>query len=278
MACDKPNLEARQPMRNIAATLILLGATNIVLADCGASADICAGNSPWARATTATVRAQFEPSADFAAWEFTFSGDNDLLLIVDTHQGKESTQGSILLVSGRAMLTKGLSLEQGYEIDALDAPVLMYQLVVGLLAQAIPDGPQKLVKSHKVHVSETKRGIQTATMSASGRYPAPWTVDGSVDQRGPSSFGYSLTFTYPTEDKTGRATIVLKGQWSNAVGPGLTDSMNIEGWSLHTIGPFSMKQEGSTVLDYGAQAKPLTVRTLGDLREALAKNEASSRR
>lgn len=219
---------------------------------------------------------QQERSADFASWEFTFAGDNDVLITTETHQGKEQTRGTILLVSGQAMLTKGLSLERGYEIDALDTPVLMYQLVVSLLSQAAPEGPEKLEASRKVHLAEPKRGIQIATQSASGRFPPPWTLSGSINKAGPRSFDYSLVFTYPADDSGKKTTIALSGVWKkDPTPPALQDGMSIEGWSLHTIGPFSLKQEHSTILDYGAQKRPLEVRTLGELRRALAKDATS---
>jgi hypothetical protein len=264
-------------MRTLAASLLLSLITGIALADCGESEDICAADSPWARSHTATVRLQQQDSKDFALWQFTFGSDNDLLLKIQTHQGKEQTQGTILLVSGRAMLTKGLSLERGYEIDTLDAPVLMYQLVVSLLSQAVPEGPEKLTSSRKVNLTESKRAIRIATPSASGRFPPPWNVNGSIDKKAPLQFEYSLSFTCPEENGPRTATMIFSGQWNRGAAPAmLQDSMNIEGWSLHTIGPFSLKQEGGTILDYGAQAKLLQVRTLGELRKALATNEASS--
>jgi len=264
-------------MRSLAASLLLFLAAGTSTADCGDRDDICAADSPWARSDSASVRVQQEDSTDFALWDFTFGGDNDLLLTIHTKQGKEETQGTILLVSGRAMLTKDLSLERGYEIDALDAPVLMYQLVVSLLSQAVPEGPEKLTASRKLSVNEPNRAIRIATQSASGLFPPPWKVEGSVTSKGTSQFEYSLAFAYPREGGSRTANMYLNGHWRRSPEPAtLQDSMNIQGWSLHTIGPFSMKEEGGTIFDYGAQTRPLEVRTLGELRKALATDEASS--
>lgn len=265
-------------MRTLAASLFLFLAAGTATADCGESEDICAADSPWARSDTASVRVQQENSTDFALWEFMFGGNNDLRVTIQTKQGNEQTQGSILLVSGRAMLTKGLPLETGYEIDTLDAPVLMYQLVVSILSQAVPEGPEKLRASRKVSVEEPKRAIRVATQSAFGRFLPPWKVEGAVKRKAPSQFEYSLTFSYPDEGGTKTAHMHLSGHWRRSREPAtLQDSMNIQGWSLHTIGPFSVKQEGGTILDYGAQAKPLEVRTLGELRKALAKDASPNK-
>lgn len=266
-------------MRALTLSFLLSFVAGTAAADCGETQDICAADSPWARSHTASVRVQQETSPDFAAWDFTFGDENDLLLKIENQQGREKTQGIILLVSGRAMLTKGLSLDKGYEIDALDAPVLMYQLVASLLSQAVPEGPEKLATSRKISVSEPRRAIRIATQSASGRFPAPWKVSGSVNKKGPSQFDYSLNLSYPAEGNSKKpATMALSGQWSRGSSPpAFQDTMSIEGWTLHTIGPYSVKQEGGTIFDYGAQTKPLQVRTLGELRKALATDEMSGR-
>jgi len=264
-------------MKSLISFLFMSFVTADALADCGKSDDICAAVSPWARANTASVRVQPENSPDFDLWDFKFGRENDLLLRIETHRDKQQTQGEILLVSGRAMLTKGISLDKGYEIDALDAPVLMYQLVVSLLGQALPEGPEKLAASRQISMAEPKRGIRIATHSASGRFPPPWSVDGTIEKVGILQFDYSLDFAYPAEDGGETVKMRLSGNWKKgSAPPTFDDTMNIEGWSLHTIGPFSIKQEGSTIYDYGAQAKPLQVRTVGELRKALARDEASS--
>ncbi|REK06279.1 MAG: hypothetical protein DWQ36_13785 [Acidobacteria bacterium] len=253
-------------------------AAGTATADCGEDGDICPGDSPWARSDSASVRLQEEGSADFTLWEFAFGGGEDLLLNVQSKQGHELTRGSILLVSGRAMLTKDLALEKGFEIDALDVPVLMYQLVVSLLAQAVPEGPEELVASRVVDVAEVERAIRIGTQSASGGFSPPWSVEGEVESTGSSQFEYSLTFTYsigPGET----AGMHLSGSWSRRPeGSSLEDSLDIQGWSLHTIGPFSVEQEGVTIFDFGAQASSLEVRTLGELRKALAVDDASANR
>ena len=46
------------------------------------------------------------------------------------------------MIAGRALLMWGVPHEKGYEIDALDGPVLMNSLAVTLLDQAFPKGPE----------------------------------------------------------------------------------------------------------------------------------------
>jgi hypothetical protein len=71
--------------------------------------------------------------------------------------------------------------------------------------------------------------------------------------------------------------MLFSGQWSRKSAPPiLDDSMNIEGWELHALGPITVKQEHGTIFDYSAQSKPLAVRTLGELRKALLKDETHS--
>lgn len=245
-------------------------------ADCGPKApDICAAGSPWYSANSIQLAVGQPNVADRTKFSLTVPDPQNLVIDLDNvFQGK-SQKGTIKLVEGRAMLTHGLSLEKGYEIDALDGPILTYQILVSLLSQAIPAGPDRFSGTKAINLKEKKRGIRIATMSASGYFGAPWTLTGTVSRSDTETVTFSLSFTY-TQDKT-PSILSFDGSWKKLrQAPQIDSAMSLQGWQLHLLGPVEIKQEGSTIFDYAAQSKPTPVGTLGELRKSIMSEKAGS--
>ena len=150
---------------------------------CGDESVICAAGSPWNRANEAKLRVSTEASTDFARWLFSMPDEHSLSIDFESNSQGQHEAGRILLVAGRVMLTKGFSPPKGYEIDALDLPVLNYRLAITLLSQAFPLGPDKFTGKQAIVLEEKKRSIQVATISAGGRLPAPWKLTGEMRRR-----------------------------------------------------------------------------------------------
>jgi hypothetical protein len=264
-----------RPRAAIAFAVSLFLGVTVAHAACGDAKTICAGGSPWYEANAARVRFSASGSADFAEWQFLVPDPLDIeIRTTSSHEGKIE-KGTIILVHGRMMLTRGLSLERGYEIDAIDSPVLSYQLAMTLLTQAFPKGPAELHGTHAVDLRERERSIQVATTSASGEYPPPWTLKGKVARTDSENIAFALTFTFPAEKA--RETLAIEGTWTKRMRPPALDpNMKLEGWNAYALGPISIKQQGGTILDYGAQARPTQLRTLGELQKSLRRSEASS--
>ena len=263
------------PIVGIVAALVFGGSSPVAHGACGNEREICAAGSPWYSANGATIRLQDPSTRDHAAWTFSFP--ESMSMSIDTesrHEGK-ATKGKILLIGGRVMLTNGLELEEGYEIDALDGAVLFYQLVISLLSQAFADGPEKFKDTTAVDVADDKRGIKIATSSASGFFGPPWKLKGALNRKSPDVIAFSLDFDFPVENS--RRIFMLTGEWKRTVpSPVLDPTLSLEGWKAYALGPISIKQDGASILDYGAQATPTALRTLGELQESLRKNETSS--
>jgi hypothetical protein len=49
--------------------------------------------------------------------------------------------------------------------------------------------------------------------------------------------------------------------------------MNLDGWKVYTIGPYSKKFKDGTIYDYGAQTKEGSNTTLGMLRDEIQRME-----
>ena len=246
------------------------------LADCGPKdPDICAAGSPWYAANFVKLSVIQPKVTDIT--RFTLTIPDPLNLVIDqdnVFQGK-AQKGTIKLVEGRAMLTRGLSLENGYEIDALDGPILTYQILISLLSQAVKNGPDKLAGTKNINISEKERGIRIATMSASGYFPPPWALTGSISRMDKEAVDFSLRFTYP-QDKAS-AVLLFDGVWKKLQqAPEIDSAMSLSDWKLHLLGPVEIKQEGSTILDYAAQSKPTPLGTLGELRKSILAEKAGS--
>jgi hypothetical protein len=181
--------------------------------------------------------------------------------------------GTIAMVGGRVMLTKGLKLEPGYEIDALDAPVLSIKLVMIVLGRVFPKGPEEVTGARNIGRTNTI-GIKYATPSASGYIAPPWHVKGKVNKLADGTVTFDMALTFPLEqtDKKNRTyTMNMSGQLSMLGRPVFLDADSLDGWTTYGIGPQEVKQGASTILDYGAKPEESTrYKTIGDIRAFIA--------
>ena len=262
----------------VAAILVVVSASpaSVESADCNDELFICAAGSPWYQASEARIRLSSPGSSDYTEWRFVFADAKSLSIDFDSKAQGRSQTGKILLVSGRVMLTKGFSPAKGYEIDTLDLPILNNQLVVTLLSQAFPPGPDKFEGKHTVDLAERRRSIKIATRSASGHYPSPWTLKGELKRRDVETIDFSFAFS--NGENRVHQGILIGGEWKKAAkSPRLDQSMSLEGWRLYALGGVSIKQQGATILDYAAQPQGTSLRTLGELQESIRKQEANSK-
>ena len=170
------------------------------------------------------------------------------------------------------MLTKGLELESGYEVDALDSPVLSVRLLMIILGRIFPKGANEVVGVRSIDRSDSV-GIKYATPSASGYIPAPWNVKGQVSKLVDGKVSYDLALTFPTEqqDKKSTFTVVMRGELGLLGRPVFRDADSLEGWKIYGMGPQQVTQGNETILDYGAKPQEnARLRTIGDVRAYVA--------
>ncbi len=234
----------------------------------------CDDVSAWAVFTRITLAQSVTGSAERIEWVGSFDHKAlDASIDVTTHNFKEPMVGTIALVGGQVMLSKGLTLQPGYEIDALDAPVLSMRLVMILLKRVFPKGPDGIVGPTNIDQTGLV-GIKYATPSASGYIPAPWQVKGNVSRRadGTLPFDLALSFSIERQDKqSGSLTVNMKGELSMLGRPVFRDADSLDGWTTYGVGPQQSTQGNSTILDYGAKPQEGTqYRTIGDVRAFIA--------
>jgi hypothetical protein len=185
-------------------------------------------------------------------WQFELGEHDDLRLILDS--------GELVVVDGRLLLSKGLELPPGAEIDALDGPVLMLKLVLALLERAHPAGPQAVEHEAPIEI-QASESLRIATQSAAGEWPAPWHLQGSVGRRD-SAIRFDLTFTSGVASDA-ESRVEFGGQWQRVdPPPRLDEAMPLAGWQIHALGP----RQRDALLDYGTTPFEGDVTTLADLR------------
>ena len=171
---------------------------------------ICPANSVWAGFTAMSLTMSDNPQTFQNRWRIEISKDKYVKLSIDGESEGQKQNGKILFVAGNAMLTTGLVLKEGYEIDSLDGPVLMAQLVTGLLQYAFPDGPKAILKDMSIDLAENTKAIRVATQSASGTFTPPWQIKGKVSKAG-EMVKYDLIFVLARKDKG--MNMNLSGSW-----------------------------------------------------------------
>ncbi|MEP6993321.1 MAG: hypothetical protein ABI968_02280 [Acidobacteriota bacterium] len=209
------------------------------------------------------------------SYRFLIAVNGDIRIDVDQQSPAQTWSGSVLLISGRAMATRGLKLEPGSEIDVADGAGLSWQLASQLLERGAPGDPRKRKQAVAIDVLETKDPISVSTPSAGGSYPAPWTAKGWARPLAGGRLAFDFTFGFPNpESPSKHYEVGYSGTWEQAQPhPVIEDTMSLHDWVIHSIGPIHRSDAGGQILDYGASPTPDRYATVGDLRRVLAKSE-----
>lgn len=258
-------------LRLFVATMLLAPAMEVLA--CGNDPE-CSTLENWARFTSISLTLSTPGKPGLAAWKARFDRKtNDILIDVDVTAVPGGMKGSIAMVGGRVMFTKGLKLERGYEIDAIDAPVLSMQLVLRLLDRVFPGGPVSVPRERRIDRHETI-GIKYATPSADGRIPAPWNLTGTVARTPKGVVAYDLVLEYPAESRApggSKQKMHMVGELAESREPVFDDESSLVGWTAYGVGPQEEQAGNATILDYGAKRQDRSsFRTVGDVRTYLA--------
>ena len=237
----------------------------LIPAAASAGAQLGAASAAWAPNDIRV--AQSEPGRPgSASARFEVAANGDARIAVELRDAGTHTTGTILLIAGRWMLTRGFTAKAGKELEALDVAALNSQLVIVLLTAVLPEGRPAPGPPQHVRFAEKVKPIRIATASTSTEYHAPWTVTGSVtvpEADAPAS--YQLSFTY-SEQGVAR-TLDFAGSVADAKSPvDLPDSMKVEGWKIRRLSTMPQSSAGGTQSGDGAHPALPKVATLGELR------------
>lgn len=204
-----------------------------------------------------------------ANWLITIDKEKNTISIEkDDYFHDHNLKGTLIVLAGKTMLSKGLVLQKGYEIDALDTPIIMLQLLVDILNKTIPSGPSSVTKEMNVEHTETQVPIHISTKSASAHFNAPWTVIGHLSKPGKHGIDYNLSFVTSLNGGI-NYTLKMAGELHQKPGLTLDDTMKLDGWQIYQLGPIKTQRGEVTNFDYGAQLIQSTASTLGELRHQL---------
>lgn len=206
-----------------------------------------------------------EPGSFSARFEIAPEGD--ARIAIERRDGSSRTTGTILLIGGRWMVTRGFGASAAGEIESLDRAVLDSQLVIVLLTAALPDGPPVPGPPQHVRLAEKTNPIRISTASTSAEYRAPWTVVGTVTvPAADAAASYQLSFTYA--DQGLARTVDFAGSAGTARSPlDLPDSMKLAGWKIRKL-PQSLESSLTAVPpDAAAPKRAQRAATLGELRQ-----------
>jgi hypothetical protein len=247
---------------------IVLACPSRTFASCNKDPE-CDDISAWTGLTKIVLKQSSSGSNESVEWTASFEQDSgDILIDVIPHGSPNAESGSVGLIGGRIMITKGLKLEPGYEIDSLDAPVLSIRLLMAVLGRVFPKGPQQISEAQAIDRTDPL-GIKYATPSASGYIPPHWSVTGKVSKgdQGEIQFSFALTFPTGVEGGHGKMKLHMEGLLSTLGQPVFLDSDSLVQWTTYGLGPRQHKHGKSTVIDYGAKPEEASpYKTVGDVR------------
>jgi hypothetical protein len=236
----------------------------------GACAGALAQDAPttW-NGFTAAALTFAEGDSKGTTWSGVFDEERrDFLLDVQLRE-PEPMRGRVGLVGGRVMIVRGLKLQPGNEIDAMDGPILSMRLALTVLGRLYPAGPGAVVGLQNVNHHDDV-GMRFATPSASGAIPAPWSATGRIENRNAGVVNFDLTLTVPAQTpaaKSATGALHLKGRLATRTAPVFREDMPLEGWAIYSLGP--VRRPGGT----GFGARPETnadAKTIAELRRAAA--------
>lgn len=230
---------------------------NQVLA-CNTEKEICSATCEWAKVNIAKFEINDLKSKLISNYIFQVTNNNDFKIDFTSKYRGQEYSGSIMVISGTAMIAKGIEIDKGRWIDYLDRPVLMHQLVYSLLDQAFPDGPSKTSSINNVVIKEKNRGIKVATIDASGLFGPPWELDASIQKIKENNFAYDMNFQFYVPRKDVKNTNKIKWIWEALNSPpSIKNNFSIRGWDI-----FWLNRRHKNPTD-----KPTTV---GEVRELIS--------
>jgi hypothetical protein len=226
----------------------------------------------WFKGNKITLTTSDRAQRNSATWKLERNDEGDLMLECGERQGGTIENGTIIVVSGCAMLTRGLKLEKGYEIDGLDGPILVIRLALTLLSKAYPDGPRSVGQKSRIELVENHLSLSIYTVSAGGEFQPPWTLKGSAGLSAEGVVQFDMSFTYANPEKPKEnETMQFNGTWQlSPTSLVIADDFQLKDWQIYSLGPTKeVTGGGATIYDYGT-GRMKRYATLGELRKAIA--------
>ena len=241
-------------LRGVLVCLLLVSLPGVLTAD-------VAPETRWADPSSVQLEIEFPGQGYHARWELVRCDCGDLLVHAWLEVPDESVYGDILLVEGRAVLTRGFGQYGEQAAASIDAAALMMQLALRLLERSEPGGPSRITEPREVDILDEINHINLDTGSAAGGFQAPWSIAGKISAPGKTQrkFDLNFSFTVGAGSEVQKASMRLYGvadfEQSDFPIPGAS---SLDGWNL------AWRNEGDEV--------PGQANTLDELRELIKSN------
>ena len=208
-----------------------------------------------------------------ASWQFDRADNGDVRIVKDERRGAARVSGTLLSICGdQALLFKDIVPAPPGALHEMDEPVLHLQLVLRLLARALPQGPLAMGEQMSVDIGDEQNPLRVRKdYRARMDFGVPWRARGSVNRGRAGDIRFDLDFAYAGgEAINGRSEIKLAGVWRHQSGVrGLADTFALAGWRVHRVDTVAEVAGGNAVLNNVATMRPLQFATLGEVRQRI---------
>jgi len=201
----------------------------------GASAAGLPAETRWADPSSVQLNIDFPGNGFRASWDIYRCSCGDLLVRAELAMPGAVESGDLLLVGGRAVLTRGFGEYKAEAAASLDAAALMMQLALRLLERSEPGGPAKITSSVNVDLLDEINSINLDSGQAEGGFQAPWSIAGTISARNETIRKFDLNFTFsagaPGAVETGTMRLYGEAEFAPTAFP-VPGSSAIAEWDL----------------------------------------------
>lgn len=236
--------------------------------------DNAACGSGWRNGNRFVIHAKSKSQDIRAEWRYEIAENRDLKLGVSINSGENTESGAVFLIDSSTMLTNGLTLTPGQEIDTLGVPVLTLQLVLDLLERTFPGGPSEIHGKQPARDADNAAGLKIAARGVKGYIPAPWRLNGAVERVSSSKISFDLTLAFkPMLANADEQVMQFTGFWEQRpIRATFSDATKIEGWAIHRITQIKDPDSGPALNEFRATPMDDAFPTLGALRKHISAN------
>jgi hypothetical protein len=164
----------------------------------------------WADPSYVELDVEFPGDGYHANWELFRCACGDLLVHSELDMPGDAEVGETLMVSRRAVLSRGFGDNQEEFGSSMDAPALMMQLALRLLERVQPAGPSAVNDAVIVEATEEIMNIMLDTGTAVGGFQAPWSVQGGLSAQGETKRRFDLNFEFTIRDDDGEQDVGMR--------------------------------------------------------------------
>ncbi|MEO7726964.1 MAG: hypothetical protein ABIS45_06895 [Burkholderiales bacterium] len=211
-----------------------------------------------------------------AEWRFDRANNGDVRLIKDERRGSARVSGTLMSVCGdQALLFKDIVPARMHELQELNEPVLHLQLVLRLLARAMPQGLPAAGTQTAIDAAEDKNALRVRkAYRARKDFGAPWRVRGVANRRATGEVAFDMVLTFTPENASGKpAEIKLTGVWEQQSRmPVVDNAFDLRDWRVHRVDPFAEVVAGFTHVEFEAKTAPLKFANMGEVRAAIERS------